>query len=911
MLLTIMLLTLLGAGVGVLLVKVRSSAATTGAMSQTRRAFYVCDGLARTVTKIAHDYIANSASTVTTADITQRICTVGGSTYSAGACGTPLLPTLMPPGYKATHFSVSVSASSTSTLPSGPFAGMNAQQTSLTLNVSAESTGSGVRCSQQQDIALAQVGAFQFFVFSEGDTDIYNSPSMTIGGRVHVNGDFCGTGDSLKIDTMTASGRIIAAGSGHSGHSGCPNAQWFTDRDLSFKDKNTGSYKDMTPTSDSGCTNCSNGGASSSLSWKDWALATWNGSVQDSAHGVTPLKLPVSAASPVQFGEDGDGNPITNVGTQRLLIDPPQANDTSDLKSQRLAYKADIRIIDGVWYRRDPANPESWPGIPIWSDHPGSAPRSWHASSSSIAAPPGATAPTTNDAGQADIRVSRAWGACGAGACPTPRLFSYYEYDSYNKRVFDDTSGVISYGTLFRSATTPVRWTPGFFMHHHAPISPATRDPDGMQQHRFCMFNSAGGENNPLDDFRLIDAVDTTGTAQQCYACTGPASATVNTSCTDTGETLVNLDVGAKILNATRMGFEDHRVRLDAGTARARILPVNFDVAALATALGTTTNKELGSYFDGTPGNPAFNGIVYITYTWPGQLKDASFKTSATALTGPPDPWPDPRLANDVTQVEHHTNHDVDGGHFTETQATTALPWPLCSAGPGAATNFGFSRTATGVVDQRVGFSRPSDDGIAANGFEPYFTVPNCDSTVSATSRPNAIRVINATNIDPVRFPRGLSIVTNLPAYLLGDVNTVTSPWKPVMVAADAVTLLSNDWTDANSRWTTGFSKSSRPATSATYKVAILAGDVATGSTNWGGGINNFPRFMENWSGTGAIVGSMVIAFRSVFQNHKLNVDAYGAPTWTWSYETQFDTTFNQPPGTPMYNVTAISKWTP
>ena len=35
-------------------------------------------------------------------------------------------------------------------------------------------------------------------------------------------------------------------------------------------------------------------------------------------------------------------------------------------------------------------------------------------------------------------------------------------------------------------------------------------------------------------------------------------------------------------------------------TARSRLLPINFDVAAFIGALKTCTNKELGSYFPGS-----------------------------------------------------------------------------------------------------------------------------------------------------------------------------------------------------------------------------------------------------------------------------------------------------------------------
>jgi hypothetical protein len=43
---------------------------------------------------------------------------------------------------------------------------------------------------------------------------------------------------------------------------------------------------------------------------------------------------------------------------------------TAELLNNRLAFAADLRIIDGEWYVRDPADDNAWPGLAVWSDHP-------------------------------------------------------------------------------------------------------------------------------------------------------------------------------------------------------------------------------------------------------------------------------------------------------------------------------------------------------------------------------------------------------------------------------------------------------------------------------------------------------------------------------------------------------------
>lgn len=859
LLLTILLLSVLGAGVAVLAVQLQSSSKTTGEMSQKRKMFYTCDGLTRIVTKLSHDYLSDATSPNST-DLKNYICAQTGN-----AC--PDLPAIRPSGYTVDDFDVTVAGNTTAPVPSGPFQDMNARQTTIELELRATKNGTGFACEQRQEVTLAQIGLFQFFVFAEEFVDVYPGGAMTIDGRVHVNGDFCGSrlsSNDLKIETITATGNIYAD------DNDCPRFwQGASSGYLLVKEKGTSNWLSMTGDNDHTCTTC--GGTP----WADYARSRWKNNVLDSSHDVPTLKVPVAGSPPVQDGLNTSGGVKNNSDSQRFLVDPPRGTESSDISDQRLAIKADIRIVDGVWYKKNPVNAYDWPGIPIWSDHPGS----WtNVDQESVGG--------TDKVGQADILTDQ-------GYSGVPTWYSYYEYDPANDRVYDNNEGVISYGALYRRSSTT--WKPGFFMHHNAAPSPNTRDPDGVSQHRFCTFNGSGSLYD-VGDFALVDAE-----TQACYACTGDA-ANVDSDCTDTGDSLVDLGLGAKYLHATRSGFTDVRVEEGAGTAQSRILPVNFDVAAFAAAMNDTGSGELGDHFNS--GN-TFNGVVYITYTWPNQMTNFGANGAGPLATR----WPDPGAVNDNTQPQHHTNHTSDN-HFSEDQATTGLPWPLCSGTD-------YVNGGLGYGAERHGFSRPADDFANANGFEPYFTVPSC--TASTTTRPSAIRVHNAYTIDPTRFPKGLTIATNLPAYVLGDFNKNSSDnpsqWKPVLVAADAVTLLSSAWKDENSRWTVAPELDDRVPVTTRWNTALLTGDVSTSTTAWGGGINNFPRFMEKWPGTSTapaiIYGSFVMGFRSVFQRDPWAYgEVYSFPQRDWFYETNFEVITNQPPGTPVYNIKATRRWT-
>jgi len=99
--------------------------------------------------------------------------------------------------------------------------------------------------------------------------------------------------------------------------------------------------------------------------------------------------------------------------------------------------------------------------------------------------------------------------------------------------------------------------------------------------------------------------------------------------------------------------------------------------------------------------------------------------------------------------------------------------------------------------------------------------------TLPATSL-GAVRVVNGLRLPP----NGLTVATGRPLYVLGDYNTDsanrgstnTSTSRPASLVADAITILSDSWTDANSTNAVG----SRTASSTTVNAAFLTGVVET-----------------------------------------------------------------------------------
>lgn len=150
--------------------------------------------------------------------------------------------------------------------------------------------------------------------------------------------------------------------------------------------------------------------------------------------------------------------------------------------------------------------------------------------------------------------------------------------------------------------------------------------------------------------------------------------------------------------------------------------------------------------------------------------------------------------------------------------------------------------------------------------------------------------------------PGGLSIVTPDPAYIVGNWNirTNSSPstpsdaglsdtryTRPSAIFADAITVLSPAWNPANSSLAIG----SRQAANDTVNAAFFAGDVPSDYFDYSGGLENFPRQLENWSGfTFTWNGSMCCMFSSQIANAPWpgTGTVYNAPIRNWAFDTNF-----------------------
>jgi len=131
------------------------------------------------------------------------------------------------------------------------------------------------------------------------------------------------------------------------------------------------------------------------------------------------------------------------------------------------------------------------------------------------------------------------------------------------------------------------------------------------------------------------------------------------------------------------------------------------------------------------------------------------------------------------------------------------------------------------------------------------------DQRSVSSSYMNGATLSNGTDVG-----QALTIISENPLYIEGDYNTVNK--QPAAVISDALTILSNDWAPTNKALSTQ-NYDNRPVSSkTTVNCAMIAGDLVPTSTNYGGGLENLPRFLEDWNGKELeIRGSMICLWKS------------------------------------------------
>lgn len=191
-------------------------------------------------------------------------------------------------------------------------------------------------------------------------------------------------------------------------------------------------------------------------------------------------------------------------------------------------------------------------------------------------------------------------------------------------------------------------------------------------------------------------------------------------------------------------------------------------------------------------------------------------------------------------------------------------------------------------------------------------TVYIADRRSQTSGTEAGVRLINGEALPAL----GLTVATPNPLYVKGHYNAPitylgtanTSTTVPASLVADAITILSGNWADGNSSASLNY----RLANDTTVNAAMLAGIVPTGSGYYSGGLENFPRLLEDWTGrTLTFNGCVVALFSSQIATAPWGASAevYSPPVRNWSFDPNFTDSSKQPPGTPEVRTLVRRSW--
>lgn len=190
-----------------------------------------------------------------------------------------------------------------------------------------------------------------------------------------------------------------------------------------------------------------------------------------------------------------------------------------------------------------------------------------------------------------------------------------------------------------------------------------------------------------------------------------------------------------------------------------------------------------------------------------------------------------------------------------------------------------------------------------------------------------AVRVFDSANLGfdvTGSDPTGLTVVSDQAIFVEGNYNsTVTTAGPgglnhaPASIVGDSANVLSQNWEAAAAN--TGYlndrksrdTMPNRVPTTTTINAAFIAGVQPTVGGAYSGGLENYPRFHENWSGVafnyrGSFVSLSVPshvngAWCGTGGTLASGCNIYNAPTRNWDYDQEYNDVAQLPPLTPRF----------
>jgi len=844
--------------------------------------------------------------------------------------------------------------SSAAPIKTGPYEGLIALQTPFQLDVTAR-TASGGEVHLSRNLEAVSIPVFQFGVFSDPDLAFFAGPNFDFGGRVHTNGNLFlsqGGGATLTVrDKVTAvrevvrqrmqNGVSIDTAPAHDGTVNMASAPAVFRPLL----RTEGSVTDG-PTS-----------GQNEPTWHTASLSTYNSWIRNGRTGAKALNLPL----------------ITVGGSNPDLVRRPAVNENNAnpvLFTERMFNKASLRILlsdtaaditnlpgvtgtapvqlDGNWKTNPPNNGTAYG--PVNATHP------------PIARSPGTvTAIITGGAASGNGRTL----TIGAGV---PNYFKVPDTLTVTAGANNWTlTGCSTTKTLTTFTCTAVVPAHAAATAAGATVRGTVATVDGnIQVQTTTTANWAAGALSLTVATTMPFAPGSFFVGDQLISCTGHTANTL-TNCTLAANVANNSTLTTAALSTAGTGTIGGYIKIERGNTDGTWTDVTMEILNYGIGAPNLVGAACG---DPTP-----NAILRIqrlrdnalatchygagtvqasTDFWPNVLfdtREAVLRDNAVA--GLPLGGVMQYISLDVANLAKWfagaapfnggtgTQSKIDNTGFTvyfsdrrnnrdaASLETGEYGWedfvnPLNGAGtPNNVLDAGEDVNGNGLLDTYGGI--PNYNGTAST------VPPGALAPLDVNARPttslsrgvaqvnrailfrHALKVMNGSNIVG-NGVNGLTVVAENPVYIQGDFNangTFAGAHAATSVIADAVTLLSNNWSDVTS-FTQPYAPGNRNRNTQTwYRVAIISGkgipfaQPAGTPTDFGtdGGAHNFLRYLENGDQPVNYRGSMATFFynRQAIGSFKCCTTVYSAPTRNYNFDTDFLNPALLPPNTPVF----------
>jgi len=754
-----------------------------------------------------------------------------------------------------------------STISSGNNYGLKALIVPYTLTVNATQPVSGASANITRSVEVALIPVFQFGIFADGDIDYFAGPAFTFKGRVHTNGSlYLASGSTLALfDKATAFNQIITdrlennhlTSSGYTGTIYIPNASGGCDvsQPATHCLASTGSD----PASWSGGIPPAGGQTGG---WVTTSTSTYNGFVSNSVTGVRKLTLP-----------------FVGQGVQPIQIIRKPINGElpgTTLNSSRLYTKAQIRVL--LADTQADLHPErgaiaDGQDIDLNTQNLGTFPNGGWSVGGTVY-PFAAADSTKGDANwvkNVHDGVSPQWSLFG----DTAAVAGFYgvQHHTWLRVEYKNAAG------NWIGVTT--EWLGLGFARDFEPPKTAGANPV-----------------HPNAILILQELADRNGNNNHDAAAGGvPADGTT---------TLASEKIS---YNYYPINFYDDREGHPRDTNY--VTPTDCSINGIMNAVEIDVGN-LRRWL----GQAAANGAAPIAGSGP-QVDYVQQNGYVLYFSDRRGMVPSPNTAPQVTTGEYGFEDVINSGSAAGVP-DGGLEAPAASSPEDVNQNLILDSWGANDVGDGFGF-----DVKATNPRNPY-QPKNC-STIGRANRVTGARHVLKlvdgtlgnlpTRLDNPVPPGGFTVASENPVYVQGDYNASTGagfgdPHAAASIIADAVTLLSNQWSDSVSLKNPN-NLAGRVGNTSWYRMAIAAGKtLAFPQPVWGGndmgtdgGMHNFLRYLESWGGTLNYEGSLVSLYSSQYATgvFKCCTTVYNPPTRAYQFDQLFLQPQNLPPATPMF----------